>query len=259
MKGHRDLELAAAGSIVCALIAVVIPWEPVRIVAALPLALFLPGYGIIAAAFGSHRLALPYLLMLSLGTSLAVLALGALLLNYLPGGIRTESWALLLTVVIVLTCYAASVRRPQPARQQGARHRPYPRRLDVVCGLVAIVAAIAALILASTPLPAGGAVGYTALWMLPHRFGAQDAVEVGIASAEHSPQAYTLEVQVQGRKPNRTIQLSLGPGDERVFELPVSPGRPAGRTAVVATLYQRGAAKPYRWVRTWLAAGGSAG
>ena len=63
------------------------PLEIVRLVAALPLTLFLPGYAIIAAAFGSRELAPPKRLMLSVAISLMVLALGAFVLNIFPFGL----------------------------------------------------------------------------------------------------------------------------------------------------------------------------
>ena len=100
------------------------PLEVVRIVAALPLTLFLPGYAVIAVAFGSSELALPKRLLLSVAVSLMVLALGALFLNYFPFGLRTASWAVLLPLIVIAACRGAALRRKHPAARGSAPRPP---------------------------------------------------------------------------------------------------------------------------------------
>lgn len=252
MRGHRDLQRVSVGAVVCAVVAVLIPWEIVRVIAAAPLTLFLPGYAIAAVCFTPRELAPPKLWTLSAGISLMVLALGALLLNGFPFGLTTLSWAVLLVLVIVPCCRAAALRRGRPGqRRQSTRRAWRPSPLGAGLVALAVVISIGALVLAQRPLSAGNAVGFTALWMLPAN-SQEQAVVVGVLSSEQDPTDYTLEV-TQGRKGQPTIyQVSLDPGEEETFEIPV-PRRPGGRAHVVASLYL--ASRPqhlYRRVTTWL-------
>jgi uncharacterized membrane protein len=251
VRGHRDLKWVCVAALVAALVASLIPWEIVRLPAALLLAVFLPGYAITAAAFGSQRLDPQRLAMLILLCGLSLLCLGGLVLNYLPGGLRTVTWALLLVLVVLAAARGAALRRRQPDRQGSGWTRPRLRGADLACLLLAVVVAAGALIFSDTPLPAGKAVGYTALWMLPAEDAGHPALDVGVISSEHGPQRYRLEVRVGEKgKPTR-YHLALDPDEERVFEVPVRT--PAGRKArVVAALYE--AEHPhqlYRRVTTW--------
>lgn len=251
MRGHRDLRRACLAAVLCALVAALFPVELVRLAATLPLTLFLPGYAVIAAAFGPHELAPPKRIALSVATSLMVLALGAFVLNVFPFGLETASWAVLLPLVVLGASRAAAIRRKRPAR--GARRkvslpRPSPGAAAVCVAALAI--AIAALVLAQKPLPARDAAGFTALWMLPTD-SREDAVAVGVVSNQQDPHKYRLEVSLGG-EPSQDYRVKLDPGEERVYEVDVPP-REGGRTHVVATLYRAGAPeKTYRRVTSWL-------
>lgn len=252
MRGHRDLQQASAGAVVGALVAVLVPWEIVRVIAAVPLTLFLPGYAIAAVCFTPRELAPPKLWTLSIGISLMVLALGALLLNAFSFGLTTLSWAVLLVLVIVACCRAAALRRGRPGQHRRSARRAW-RPSPVGAGLVAlaVVISVAALVLAQRPLSAGNAVGFTALWMLPAN-SQEEAVVVGVLSSEQDRADYTLEVTRSRKGRPATYQVSLDPGEEKTFEIPVPRNR-GGRAHVVASLYL--ASQPqhlYRRVTTWL-------
>lgn len=253
MRGHRDLEWVCGAAIVAALVAVLVPWEVVRLLAALPLAVFLPGYAITAAAFGSQRLDPQRLAMLTLLLGLSLLCLGGVVLNYLPGGLRTVPWALLLVVVIFAAARTAALRRAKPDGRPSGWVRPRLRTADIACVALASVVAVAALVFAYTPLPASKAVGYTALWILPADGATSPALKVGVISAEQDARRYRLEVRV-GESGETTIhRLTLDPDEERVFDVPTEV--PAGKEArVVASLYD--AERPdelYRRVTAWAA------
>jgi hypothetical protein len=252
VRGHHDLERASVAAVLCALAAIVVPWEIVRALVALPLALFLPGYAIAAAAFGSRSLPRAQLLVLSLGMSLATLALGGILLNVLPGGLRTVTWALLLVAVVLAACRGAALRRRRHARRR--RREPLPRlpRLDWALLGVAAIVATAAFALAQKPLPAKHAIGFTALWMLPSG-SPEDAVDIGVASSEQDPGSFTLKIRVGKRGKPRITRFALDPGEERTFHLAVPSARPPGSTHVTASLFkQPGPDRLYRRVSSWL-------
>jgi hypothetical protein len=165
MKGQRDLRLLAAVAVLCAVLALLIPVDGIALIFAVPLALFLPGYAIVAAAFARRKLAWTQVLLLSIALSLAVLVLGALVLNY-AGGIHPLSWAVLLLLVVFAGCRAAAVRR---GAGRGGPHWPrlQLRRLELAMLGGAVAATAAALVLASSAVPANDALGYTQLWILP--------------------------------------------------------------------------------------------
>jgi uncharacterized membrane protein len=251
VRGHRDLKLACAGAVLCALVAALVPFEIVRLIAALPLTLFLSGYVIVAAAFGARELAPPKRIVLSVGTSLATLVLGAFVLNIFPFGLRTASWAVLLPLVVIAAARGAALRRG-PAEDRSRRRptlpRPAPASLAIT--VVAVLIAAVALVLAQKPLPAKNAVGFSALWMLPTD-SREDAVAIGVISNEQDPASYRLKVNL-GKSQSKTYRVDLDPGEERVYELDVPP-RASGRTHVVATLYrEERPGRVYRRVTSWL-------
>lgn len=245
MRGHRDLKLVCLAAIVAALVAGFVPWELVRLPAALALAVFLPGYAITAAAFAAQRLDPQRSAMLILLCGISLLCLGGIVLNFLPGGLRTLTWAILLVVVILAAARAAALRRVQPDETRPAWRRPRLRGADLVCVALALAIATGALVFAYTPLPASKAVGYTALWMLPAKGAAERSVDIGVISAEQERQYYRLEVRTGEGRPPQTFHLALDPDDERVFEVPLDSA--SGRTRVVASLYD--SERPHRLYR----------
>jgi len=251
VRGHRDLQRACVAAVACALVAAVVPLEIVRLAAALPLALFLPGYAIIAAAFGSHEPAPPKRITLSVATSLMVLALSAFVLNIFPFGLETASWAVLLPLIVIAACRGAALRRQRPRRSSSRRPSlPRPSASGAVLGLAALAIAVAALVLAQKPLPAENAAGFTALWMLPTD-SREDAVAVGVVSNQRHSASYRLRVSL-GKNQSQSYRVKLDPGEERVYEVDVPP-RASGRTHVVASLYRKQRpGRLYRRVTSWL-------
>jgi uncharacterized membrane protein len=261
MRGYKDLRAASAASVLCALVALFVPYEAVRAVAAVPLCLVFPGYAIVSAAFGRQKLGGWQLSLLTLGMSLVALALGSLVLNYVPGGIRGTTWALLLVLVVVSCCGLAALRRGAPARRPAARQRrgggrslPWSRlkpRDHLMLG-GAVVAAAAALIVAQIPVSATHATGYTQLWMLP-KSGDAGSVRVGVASEEQSPLRYKLEVSVGSNAPVFSTDLGLQPGSERVFSVPLKAAPKRGSVRVAALLIRADRFRHvYRRVTNWL-------
>jgi uncharacterized membrane protein len=251
MRGHRDLTRASVAAVVCALVAALVPLELIRIVAALPLTLFLPGFAIVAVSFGDREMAPPKLWTLSVGVSLMVLAIGAVLLNVFPFGLTTASWAVLLGVVVLAACRGAALRRGRPQERRPTRRgwRLAPRDTALLATAAAIV--IVALVVAQKPLPADKAEGFAALWMLPTN-SKEDAVRVGVLSSEQDPTSYRLQVDL-GKGRSRTLRVSLDPGEEETFEVPVPSAPGGGKTHLVASLYRSDEPRHlYRRVTSWL-------
>jgi hypothetical protein len=251
---HRDLELVAIAAVLCALLAVAVPVEAISILAAAPLVLLLPGYAITAAAFGPRQPG-PQLIALSIGTSLAALVLGSLLLNYVPGGVREASWAPLLVMLVLGACAVAARRRGDwtPDLRLPSLG-PLLRGSDGLLVLGAVVAVAAALLLAWTVLPAQHALGYTQLWMLPTGNEQHPGMRIGVVSEEQDPTSY--EVVLESTR-SRSVVLSglvLKPGDSRVVDVPIvrSKATPPG-TKLSAYLYRSDRLQvPYRRVTAYV-------
>ncbi len=233
MRGQRDLAIAAWGSVLCALLALVAPWPALSIVFAAPLALFVPGYAIVAATFARRDLGWPRTALLSLALSLATLVIGSFLLNYAPGGIRDTSWAILLVLVTIACCRAAALRRPK----SGGPALPRPRigRHDAVFVLGGLALAVAAVVLAMTTLPARNARGFTELWATPQVHGTRGSAEVGVGSEEQHKTSYVLRTRVGNGTP-AVRRFTLRPGEERTIRLYAAPSLDGAPVPVKAQL-----------------------
>jgi hypothetical protein len=258
MRGHDDLESAVGAAALCALLALALPFEPLRMLLAAPLALFLPGYAIAAAIFARNRIGRHHFLLFSVGLSLAVLALGALLLNYGPGGVRAWSWALLLFLVVLGCCRGAALRRPRGAAAPVSWALPRPNGGQAALLGAGGLALIAAVVLAFTPLSATNATGFTEIWIQP--LPGDNGVRVGVGSAERDDSSYRLVVNFGGSR-EVTRQLELQPGQRQVLALGESAAVSSPvAIPVTATLFKEDSAapdRPFRQVSTWLGPAGA--
>lgn len=247
MRGQRDLAIAAWGSVLCALAALLIPWPALSLLFAAPLVLLAPGYAIVAATFARrHNLGWQRTALLSLALSLATLVIGAFVLNYAPGGIRDFSWAILLPLVTIACCRAAALRRPKSARPAPPRPSIGRRDAAFVGGGVALAAA--ALVLAMTALPADNARGYTELWVTP---GGSSA-EVGVGSEEQHETSYVLRTRLGGGAPI-VRRFTLRPGEEHKIRLGAVPSSNGAPVPVEARLSRANHPdQVYRRVSAWI-------
>ena len=232
MRGHGDLRLVTATALLCALLALLIPFDGIALLFAVPLTLVLPGYAISAAAFAQRKLAWPQFLLLSIALSLAVLVLGSLLLNYL-GGIHPLSWALLLVAIVLGACRVAAVRRGKTGKGV-SWPRPRLRGLEIAMVLGGVMAAVVAVALSTSTVPSGDALGYTQLWVLPEAGSDGHEVQVGVRSQEQASTDFDLRVRIG---PETLVRRSfrLAPSETRLIKLRAPPDS-EGTLPVVATL-----------------------
>jgi uncharacterized membrane protein len=255
VTSHRDLTAASLAALVCAAVAVAVPVEPIRVIAAVPLALALPGYAATMASFGRRAPDGPTLLMLTAGLSLSVLILGAVALHLLPGRFGEASWALLLVATTLGGCAIAAARRGAPSPGEAAwrlRSLPRPGRADAALLAGAAVAVAATAILAATVLPARDALGYTRLWMLPSELGATTPhVRVGVVNQEQEAVVYRLALRIGGRRTIRRMELE--PGEQRIWRVTPRSADPGNAIPVTGRLFR--ADDPfavYRRVNGWI-------
>ena len=252
---RRRLALVLVAAVFCAAVAVAVDFEPIRIFAAAPLALVLPGWALTAATFapGAIPRALRWLMVLAL--SLAVLVLGALILDQ-TSGIREVPWAILLVVVTFAGCAAAWLRRADPQPQAPLR-RPRVRATEVALLVGAVLCVGAATVIARTTLPAENIVGFTSLSLLHAEADGDPGLKAEVASNERVPVKYKLIFR-QGAGPARVAKrFTLAPGDRYETFVPLSRFSEDRRIRLVtAFLYRLDRPfKPYRRVNAWINTG----
>jgi uncharacterized membrane protein len=254
MRGHRDLSAATAAAFICALVALIVPLEAVRLAFAVPLCLVLPGYAITAAVFAPSPLERPQAVLFTIGLSVTTIAIGGLVLHFMPGGVRDVSWAALLCAVVSAGCVIAARRRPEPPRKRLSRLSLRLRPVDGALLAGAAACVVAAMALSWTTLPAENAVGYTQLWMLPHQGPAVDGVRVGVVNAEPDTLGYRLEVRRGGGEAPVISRFRIAPGEEVTKFVEVSTPRAGEPVRVTARLYRRDLPpdEVYRRVSAWV-------
>jgi Protein of unknown function (DUF1616) len=250
MRGHRDLRLVVAVTLACAVGALITPLGPVRVVFAAPLALILPGYALTAALFGSHRPDRLQWLPLTLGVSLACLALGSLLLNYAPGGIGGFVWTVLLVLIVLRSCVVAARRRGRPPRKPRSVPRPRPSPATGILSIGSLGIVMAALILTQTTVEADHVDGYTQLWVAPPN-PTDVSARIGVTSEQQQSRAYRLEIEVGDRSSPMVRSFELEPSQTQTVT--VRSGQRASPVRLEARLYLRGHPNAvYRRVSAWL-------
>jgi hypothetical protein len=210
-----DLQAVMIGAGLSALLSMVLPANSlIRLIGALPLVLFLPGYAISATLFPPRSLGIPERLLFSLGLSVSVTALAGLALNWTPWGLQTNTWAITLAAIVVVAS-AIAWRRRQTVASTVAHVDPKfkPRLRDgLLLGLAFLVMG-AAIGLTRLPVTPKDVAGYTTLWMIPADTGSSTDFQLGLTSAEFTETRYRLQVSVSDRVVQDWPELTLKPGE----------------------------------------------
>lgn len=246
--------------------------DAVRMGIGLPFVLVLPGYVITRALFppGSQAVAACTPIERfgwTIGLSMALTALGALLLNMLPGGLGRTSWVLFLSASLVLAGAVGWFREltlnPPPARS-----RALPSRHQLVTAVAAVLVAAGALWLGRSSEEAMLQPSFSQLWLVSDDaaaglvrpggvvgaagraglLGAAKAfpAQLGVHSYEDGTRRFRLELRNDGTVV-RVWSFSLASGDEWQQSISVPRG-----VAADAVLYRDSDRIPYRhvWLRS---------
>ena len=210
-----DLLAVMVGTGLCAGLALLLPADSiVRLICALPLVLFLPGYAITAALFPPRSLGVPERLLFSLGLSVIVTALAGLALNLTPWGLQTSTWAIALAGIVLLAGIIAWRRRQTVAITTAPIAVKFKLRFrdSLLLGL-AVLATGTAIGLTRLPAPPNGVIGYTSLWMIAANPGNSNDFRLGLNSSEFAKTRYRLQVSVGDQVVQAWPELSLRPGE----------------------------------------------
>ncbi len=241
---RRDLALVAALALAGLLAAVLQAPLAVRAVLLVPLVLVLPGYAIAANLFARGTIGSIERAVYSVTLSIAVVAVGGLLIQ-LVLGLSRDVWAVFLAAV---TIYAALRLRGEAPGEPTAWPRAIPWPLPVAIVAFILAGVIAGLAIASAGdglREAQAKIRFTDFWLLPE--GAStlpvggERLEVGLRSHEGRPVRFGLQLSSDGLVISRqSLKLRSGEEWKRAF---VVARAPAG-VPVLATLTREG--EPYR-------------
>jgi uncharacterized membrane protein len=219
-----------------------------RLLVTLPLALFLPGYALIAAMFPGRTLGFAERLLFSVGLSLTLTVLGGLVLYWTSLGVRPVAWAVLLGNITLLAALIALVRSWRRPLESMALVRLRP--LQGAQLLLALLLVVGALQLARDGAAARRDAGFTQLWMLPAGVSQAGSVRLGISNYEAQAMRYRLRVSAGTMVLGEWQQVALAPDQqwEAQLALPAQTGTPT----IEATLYRLDAPETvYRRVVFW--------
>jgi uncharacterized membrane protein len=234
--------------------------------------LFSPGYALIAAVFPTdEHLDRAERWALSLGMSLGLIPVQALLLDRVPGGLAPT--AIQSTVVVTTLGFAlvaarrraVATPRPDagaaPPSDGDAPARPTRRAVRFTQALIAANVIIAGLaygltIGASPPRPTEfyvlGRSGQLADY--PREAGLGETLRLTVGVRQQLDQAGQYEIVArQGQSVVGSLDaISLGPGREWQAELPVTTSVPGPDQELTIELRRPGATAPVRTLRLWL-------
>jgi hypothetical protein len=250
---HRDNPNDLIAVIVAALLApaailVDLPTGIVKPVAALALVLILPGYSLSALLPARMRSNWLIRFALTVGLSMAIAALGGLVLNLTPWGITEAGWIVWLCGITLLAGGIALAFRPSISKPRGLRVRMAGRSVALL--LVAVDVAILAAIVARWGAVQQSGADSTQLWLLADQPSSPQVVTVGIRNLEADTMTYRLLVVSDDVASGDVVlgewaAITLSPAEQSETKLTIpSDGSSLGK--VEAQLYVVGKAAVYR-------------
>lgn len=221
----------------------------IRFALAVPLILFLPGYGLTAVLFPQRSLDLPARLLLSVGMSLAMVAFSGLILHLTPWGISLRNPMVILLIGGPATFGIYSlVRDALQVNSTAFRARiGFNSRQFLLFTLAALIAATAVTV-ARTPSSSENLTGYTLLWA--QAGNVPDMLEVGVRSEEFETTEYQLHFEInQVLREGPTFELK--PGETWEYSLRLNKESLAGQPITILLYRLDNSSEAYRRVVWW--------
>jgi uncharacterized membrane protein len=250
----RNLDLIAGVSLV-ALLTISVELLPqvllLRLVLTMAMVFFVPGYLLLCAMAPVRVWELAELGTTSVGLSLALTVMAALLLNALNLGILTENWLVFYSVHCLAAALIALIRRYRHPLEEPPRHQLRLRLVHVLPVLLAIVVVVSAWLAGSISQTIQHEDRFTQLWLIPCTTDACD-VEFGVYSYEWSTQAYSLVVRARNRL-LQTYDFSLPHDQTWTMTLTLPADYPTGFDLSIDLYLAADRTAPYRSVvlRDW--------
>lgn len=273
MKLKDELLLISILTILLILVIAFVRIGVLRVVLGLPVALFFPGYTLLAALFPRKEdLNTIERVALSFGLSIVAVALIGLALNYMPWGIRLYPVLFTTTLLIIGSSVVAWFRRRRLSSEErfsvfsGLSLTEWAAARGVYKGLsialiVAILASLGVLGYVITVQEVGER--FTQFYILgpegkPEGYpeelavGEEAAVMVGIVNHEQENMSYRIRVTVDGATSKETGALPLAHEERWQGELSFTPTRAGEDQKVEFLLYKHGDDEPCLKVHLWI-------
>jgi uncharacterized membrane protein len=240
------------------------PATALRVILGLPFLLFFPGYVLITALFPrKSQLGTVERLALSLGFSVAVVALIGLVLNYTPWGVSLYPTLISISIFIVVMSLVAWYRWRHLAeeerfivslhlRQPFRKESGIDRRLSIILAVTMLVAVGALVYAIAAPRvgerftefyilgPEGTAKDYPRELVV----GEEAKIIIGIINQEHETVNYRVVVTVDGTTQNEVSPVVLDHAASWEHEVTFTPGQPGDRQKVEFLLYKNKETEP---------------
>jgi uncharacterized membrane protein len=213
-------------------------WLPLQAAVALPLVLLLPGWALERALFDRGGLA--DRVVTAMGLSLAVLAVGGIVLNFFPVGMHPVTWLLYLTAVAVVGDIAGWLRNQSKSLLTESRLR-WPKPQHVAASIALLVILAGAFGVSIVAADRQNFPPFTQLWLVPGSRGT--GYQLGVQTHMAHSGSYQVKLKVNGRVVRKWGPLLLSSH----AEWNVRVGLPR-HAAVRALLFRSGTQHPYRVV-----------
>jgi uncharacterized membrane protein len=251
------LAQAIAVAVALILVGVAVALDPVvaREIALALAIIVIPGAVVSRSLFHGSALGWADIALLTLSFGIAILTLGGLLLNLLPGGLTFPAWVVYVVGVTVAGIAVLGIQRrartAEIVRQRlmahavPARPRSRIRSKDVVLiavalGVGSLALGIAGVAAVTEPTPA-----FSELWLVPNADGSRN-VEVGVRSSEHATRRNVVELRSGPTLVGRW-DFRLDPGATWRMSVPIA-SPPTFDRPLEARLILPGISDPYRSV-----------
>jgi uncharacterized membrane protein len=209
--------------------------EPFRVATSLALALYLPGYAFLAAAYPNDSIEGPAKVTLSIGLSISITSLLGLVLNWPGSGLDLTNWCIGLTGLTVIFATTGLIRREGVSAPTMSFRAPLWFGLALVpaCALAIVAVGVSAQGAADQPEP-----GFSVLTVNA------EASKATVVNREKRPERYRLTTSI-GSEELGGRSRRLNAGDSWVVKLPES----SGQGELEIDLYKDGQPGPYRTLR----------
>jgi uncharacterized membrane protein len=241
---RRDLALVSALAIAALVVALlpVATWLSAALL--LPLVLVLPGYALAAGFFAARTVGRIERAIYAVALSIAVVAVGGLLIQ-LVFGLSRDPWVVFLVAVTLGAALWAHRKNPVEPLVWPAGISPLLPAAVIAFAVAGVIAGLAIASAGSGLREAQAKIRFTDFWLVPAGAGSlapgEETLEVGLSSHEGRPVRFGLQVSRAGQIVlGRSLRLRAGETWERNFAV---TGAPRG-VPVIATLTREG--KSYR-------------
>lgn len=210
--------------------------DGLQIILGVAFGLIVPGYLLSHALLPGKMLGAAERALLSIGLSMAVVALGGLGLNLTHWGLQGTIWVIWLAIISLISAGIALVRgawRSAPSVRVASGLHIREIALLGIAGLILV----ATLVVAMAPAPADSIEGYTNFSVVPATSNDPAVVEFNITSMETHPMHYVLEVKVNNQLISHSAPITLNPGEEWAGMLSI-PVQKSNAVRIEANLYR---------------------